>query len=272
MPCSFLEVWKVRVEAACSTQHSGGNSKPPKRSKKGKYAPDHDNDEDMIKPGLQVLNSSLDTCGESFVATDGNRVKMPGEHFSDTGVIAVVCRHDRVIVYASMWTPGEQQFYALALIDVVMAELPQHWRVGILYDVGCQIHCSILRWDLLPQWMPNIQFTISVFHAYGHQWVCQLWGLTDGEGCECLWSDLQCLIPNLRVAGYHHQLFILNLQIEHLDNIKLPQAGVWLERHMKSTIEQLSLLEKKRAAIPHSDEYLWMQFEEQRAYQSWPLE
>ncbi|KAF9503048.1 hypothetical protein BS47DRAFT_1374502 [Hydnum rufescens UP504] len=93
-----------------------------------------------------------------------------------------------------MWTPGEQQFYALAIIDFVMAQ-------------------STLKWNLLPQWMPRIVFGISVFHAYGHQWVCQLWyhpwkgniwGLTDGEGCECLWSDLRSLIPNLHVTGFHH--------------------------------------------------------------------
>ncbi|KAF9511560.1 hypothetical protein BS47DRAFT_1373000 [Hydnum rufescens UP504] len=114
-------------------------------------------------------------------------------------------------------------FYALAIIDFVMAQLPVDWRVGILYDVGCQIHRSAL----------------NVFHAYGHQWVCQLWyhprksdgwGLTDGEGCECLWSDLQCLIPNLCVAGFHCQLFLLDVQIEHLDRSKMCEAGVWLEK------------------------------------------
>ena len=153
----------------------------------------------MIEPGLRVPNSSLDTCGESFVAADGNRIKTPGAHFSNTGVVAAVCRHDHVIFYASMWTPGEQQFYALALIDAIMGKLPEHWHIGILYDIGCQIHRSVLKWDLLPQWMPHIVFAISVFHAYGHQWACQLWyhprkgdvwGLTDGEGCEHLWSDL----------------------------------------------------------------------------------
>ncbi|KAF9505488.1 hypothetical protein BS47DRAFT_1374300 [Hydnum rufescens UP504] len=132
--------------------------------------------DDLTKVRLRVPNSSLDSCGKSFVAANGNRIKTPGDHFSDTGVIAAVCRHDRVIVYASMWTP-----------------------VGILYDIGCQIHRSALKWDLLPQWMPCIIFAISVFHVYGHQWVCQLWyhpwkgdvwGLMDGEGCECLWSDL----------------------------------------------------------------------------------
>ncbi|KAF9502916.1 hypothetical protein BS47DRAFT_1374510 [Hydnum rufescens UP504] len=126
--------------------------------------------------------------------------------------MAGVCRHDRVVMWVNMWTPGEQQFYALALIDAIMAELPMHWQVGILYDIGCQIHRSILKWNLLPWWIPQIVFGISVFHAYCHQWVCQLWynprkggvwGLTDGEGCECLWNDLQHLIPNLCVTGFH---------------------------------------------------------------------
>ncbi|KAF9503387.1 hypothetical protein BS47DRAFT_1309825 [Hydnum rufescens UP504] len=180
-----------------------------------------------------------------------------------------------------MWTPSEQQFYALALIDVIMAELPTHWQVGILYNIGCQIHCSILKWNLLPQWIPQIVFGISVFHAYCHQWVCQLWynprkggvwGLTDGEGCECLWNDLRHLIPNLHVTGFHRHLFVLDLQIEHLDHLKMQQAGVWLEKHVKAMKAHLIIAQEKRARIPLSDKFLQSQFEEQRAYQSQPLE
>ncbi|KAF9503945.1 hypothetical protein BS47DRAFT_1309035 [Hydnum rufescens UP504] len=276
LPRSFLEIWKARVEEA-----RPGN--PARRmSKKGEYALDGpDADDDIIEAGLHVPNSSLNICGESFVAADGDRVKTPGERFSDTGVMAGVCRHDRVVMWANMWTPGEQQFYALALIDAIMAELPTHWRVGILYDIGCQIHRSILKWNLLPRWIPRIVFGISVFHAYCHQWVCQLWynprkggvwGLTDGEGCERLWNDLRRLIPNLRVTGFHRRLFVLDLQIEHLDHLKMQQAGVWLEKRVKATKARLIIAQEKRARIPLSDEFLQSQFEEQRAYQSRPLE
>ena len=156
-----------------------------------------DTEDNIIELGLHVPNSCLDGCGKSFVAADGERVKTPGKHFSDTGVMAGVCRHDQVIVWANMWTPGEQQFYALAIIDFVMTQLPTHWRVSILYDIGCQIHRSGLKWDLIPHWLPRIVFGISVFHAYGHQWVCQLWyhpqkgdvwGHTDGEGCKYIFG------------------------------------------------------------------------------------
>ncbi|KAF9514903.1 hypothetical protein BS47DRAFT_1268895, partial [Hydnum rufescens UP504] len=181
----------------------------------------------------------LNICGESFIAANGDRVKAPGVHFSHTGVMAGVCHHDHVVMWVNMWTPSEQEFYALALIDMIMAKLPTHWQVGILYNISCQIHCSILKWNPLPWWIPHIVFRISVFNAYFHQWVCQLWynhwkggvwGLTDGEGCECLWNDLQHLIPNLCVTRFHQCLFVLDLQIEHLDCLKMQQAGVWLEK------------------------------------------
>ncbi|KAF9514835.1 hypothetical protein BS47DRAFT_1372198 [Hydnum rufescens UP504] len=156
-----------------------------------------------------------------------------------------------------MWTPSEQQFYALALIDAIMAELPTH---------------CILKWNLLPQWIPQIVFGISVFHAYCHQWACQLWynprkggvwGLTDGEGCERLWNDLRRLIPNLCVTGFHRRLFVLDLQIEHLDHLKMQQAGVWLEKCVKAMKAHLIIAQENRARIPLSDEFLHRPLERQ---------
>jgi Kyakuja-Dileera-Zisupton transposase len=64
-----------------------------------------------------------------------------------------------------MWTAGEKQCYALALIDTIMKELPLDWHVGVLYDIGCQVHWSIIKWDLLPEWEARLIFGISVFHA-----------------------------------------------------------------------------------------------------------
>jgi hypothetical protein len=52
----------------------------------------------------------------------------------------------------------------------------------------------------------DLKFATSAFHAYAHEWTCQLkynprlnkgHGLTDGEGNERIWSDLDPLIaPN----------------------------------------------------------------------------
>ena len=64
-------------------------------SKKGEYAANVANTEDdHVELGLHVPNLYLNSCGESFVAADGGRVKTPGGHFSDTGVMAGVCHHD----------------------------------------------------------------------------------------------------------------------------------------------------------------------------------
>ncbi|KAF9512811.1 hypothetical protein BS47DRAFT_1362853 [Hydnum rufescens UP504] len=178
-PESFLEAWKARVEAACPVKSH--NCHTTHVSKKGEYAADvADTEDDHVELGC--------ICGESFMAADGGRVKTPGGHFLDTGVMAGVCRHDRVIVWGNMWTPSKQQFYALAIIDFVMAQLPVDWRVGILYDVGCQIHQSALKWNL---------------------WVCQLWnhpqksdgwGLTDGEGSQDLVDVLQKQLLSVPVS------------------------------------------------------------------------
>ncbi|KAF9505180.1 hypothetical protein BS47DRAFT_1368264 [Hydnum rufescens UP504] len=87
-------------------------------------------------------------------------------------------------------------------------------------------------------------------------WVCQLWynprkggvwGLTDGEGCERLWNDLRASFQiSVQVSGWRSCV--------------------------KATKARLIIAQEKRARIPLSDEFLQSQFEEQRAYQSRPLE
>ncbi|EIN03344.1 hypothetical protein PUNSTDRAFT_36700, partial [Punctularia strigosozonata HHB-11173 SS5] len=105
---------------------------------------------------------------------------------------------------------GERQHYAIALLDKFFRHVPATFRAGVLYDIGCQLHRSCYKWDLLPDYRDRIVFTISVFHAFGHQWLCQIiyhprkcacFGLSDGEGCECLWSALDHLVAGLRVSG-----------------------------------------------------------------------
>ncbi|OAX31014.1 hypothetical protein K503DRAFT_794986 [Rhizopogon vinicolor AM-OR11-026] len=86
----------------------------------------------------------------------------------------------------------------------------------------------------------HISFVVAVFHAYGHQWPCQIiyhprkcegFGLSDGEGCEWLWSSLKQLIPPLHVSGFNQRLFVLDTQIRHLDIKSLHGFGHWLHRH-----------------------------------------
>ncbi|KAF9518590.1 hypothetical protein BS47DRAFT_1358860 [Hydnum rufescens UP504] len=69
-----------------------------------------------------------------------------------------------------MWTPGEKQFYVFALLETLLNHLPGRWRVGALYDIGCQMDQSLKKWKFRPEWLPRFEWGVSIFHAYGHQW------------------------------------------------------------------------------------------------------
>ena len=159
---------------------------------------------------LKVPDSVLDGCNESFTAADERRQKASTQLFADTGLMALLCRHDRVLWLANITTPGERQHYAIALLRRLFTNIPTNMVVGALYDIGCQLDRSLVKWDVLPEFRSRLFFALSIFHAYGHQWPCQIvyhprksigFGLSDGEGCERFWSSIRKLIPNLRVSG-----------------------------------------------------------------------
>jgi hypothetical protein len=165
---------------------------------------------DHILDGLKVADAVLQECSQSFKAADDRREKASTHFFSDTGLMALLCRHDRVLWLANMTSAGEKQHYAWALLRALFHHIPKTMHIGVLYDIGCQLHRSSVKWGILHEFSDRLTFAISVFHAYGHQWPCQLiyhprkcngFGLTDGEGCERFWSQIQNLIPSLRVSG-----------------------------------------------------------------------
>ncbi len=127
-------------------------------------------EEDFVEEGLRVPKSVLDGCGESFLAADEKREKASTKFFSDTGLMALICRHDRVLWIANMTSAGEHQHYAIALIERLFSHLPDNMSVGLLYDIGCQLHRSCIKWGFLKKYLHRLSFAVSVFHAYGHQW------------------------------------------------------------------------------------------------------
>ncbi|KIJ06706.1 hypothetical protein PAXINDRAFT_28170, partial [Paxillus involutus ATCC 200175] len=197
-------------------------------------------DEDRVEEGMRVPASVLDGCGESFVAADEKREKASTHFFADTGLMALLCRHDHVLWLMNMTSAGEKQHYALVLIQQLTQHIPDDMRVGLLYDIGCQLEHSWRKFKFFTNSiLSRFHFAISVFHAYGHQWPCQVvyhprkrqgFGLSDGEGCEQLWSALKPLIGPLRVSGYHQRLFVLDLQVRHLDAKSCLGYGNWLAR------------------------------------------
>lgn len=102
-------------------------------------------DEDAVLPGLQLPNHVFEGCSGRFFAAKESNQKADSSTFSDTGLMALVCRHDRVISMVNLHDAGEKQYTALAMIKQLFAELPNVWDVGILYDIGCQLHKSITK-------------------------------------------------------------------------------------------------------------------------------
>ncbi len=133
-------------------------------------------------------------------------------------------------------------------------------RVGVLYDIGCQLHRSCEKYGFLEEYLDRMTFGISVFHAYGHQWPCQIiyhprkckgFGLTDGEGCERLWSAIKPLIPSLRVSGYFTRIYSLDTQVKHLEAKSLLGLGKWLNKKWIATLGR-----KNSAELVLEDVYL----------------
>ena len=59
------------------------------------------------------------------------------ESFDNTGLMALICRHDIPLFFANVDTLGEQQKYALALISHLFSLLPSDATVVVFYDIGC---------------------------------------------------------------------------------------------------------------------------------------
>jgi hypothetical protein len=114
------------------------------RKRKGKEVESIES-EDWMEQGMKVPKLALDACHQSFRAADESRAKASATLFSDTGLMALICRHNRVLWMVSLTSAGEKQYYALALLQRLFQGLPAHWTCGVLYDVGCQVDRSIKK-------------------------------------------------------------------------------------------------------------------------------
>lgn len=65
------------------------------------------------------------------------------DKFDDSGMMALVCRHDIPLFLANIDTPGEQQKYSIAMIEHLFSLIPTHATVAVLYDVGCVLDRSL---------------------------------------------------------------------------------------------------------------------------------
>ncbi|KAG1745669.1 hypothetical protein EDB19DRAFT_1894353 [Suillus lakei] len=253
----------------CSSDQRGGGPDPPNPVRSVFLSDDEVTSMERKRP------AATEEEGDDY--EDGMRVptskheKASTQFFADTGMMAMLCRHNRVLWLANMMSAGEKQHYALALIQKLFDNLPTDMTVGLLYDIGCQLHRSCLKYRLLDDAvLRRITFAISVFHAYGHQWACQIiyhprkcegFGLSDGEGCEHLWSALKHLIAPLRVSGV----------IRHLDEKNLSLYGNWLIRRWNNCIKKKSTATQALRELSVDETCVRQEWKSQVEYQTKPL-
>ncbi|KAJ7199404.1 hypothetical protein GGX14DRAFT_373190, partial [Mycena pura] len=237
--------------------------RPPPKSKPVKKQARTEEPQDGYDEGLKVPRSVLNDCEASFKAADETRQKASTQFFDDTGLMGLLCRHDRVLFLVNMTTPGEKQYYVLLLLETLFQHLPANIRVGALYDIACLLHRSCVKYRFLDRYLDRLRFAVSVFHAFGHRWACQLiyhplkcsgFGFTNGEGCERFWHSISKLISYLRVCGYHRRLFTIDAQVEHADKASLGRLAAWLYRrtiHCEEKLrEALADLKESEVAEP----------------------
>ncbi|THU96080.1 hypothetical protein K435DRAFT_858916 [Dendrothele bispora CBS 962.96] len=230
----FISPDKVReMEEYVESRRNQQQSKRPRGN--------DDSEDDHLERGMKVPKSALDSCGSSFDAANGT-AKSRAKGFDERALAGMFCPHGSCLFLVTMSSLGEKQHYILVMLQTLFEHVPDNWTVGFLYDVGCQVERSCWKWGFLAEFMDRIVWGVSVFHAYGHEWACQLiyhprkckgFGLCDGETCERCWHAISRLIAYTRVAGYHVRLYTLDCQFHFNNQQVLLNAGTWLRRKVR---------------------------------------
>ena len=134
VPHLDAKLWQSKLEAMWGSK---------KRKHTRNPAEQDEPEVDMVAEGMKVSEGMYESCKDSFITADEHWEKALKRYFEDTGMMASVCCHGVPLFCVSLCTPGEQQFYTFALLSKVLEHLPSSWKVGCLYDIGCQIHHAV---------------------------------------------------------------------------------------------------------------------------------
>jgi hypothetical protein len=113
-----------------------------------------------VKPAIP--QEALDACESSWEAANEKKQKADPQRYDASGIFAITCRHSQVLFLCNIDTPGEQQQYIVAGLEVVQEHLPPQATILQNYDVGCLTDhsCNLvsgsgrLRRLYLIMWMP----------------------------------------------------------------------------------------------------------------------
>ncbi|KNE89337.1 hypothetical protein PSTG_17202 [Puccinia striiformis f. sp. tritici PST-78] len=191
--------------------------------------------------------AQADRCTESHKAADDKRNESTWKGCDDTGLMGACCRHDAAIFMGNIYKSGEQRCFPVTMISELLTQCEGDRQIGILYDIGCSLDKYMAARDLLEEHRPRLSFGTSVFHAYVHNWICQLdynprlnegWGLSDGEGLERLWSYLSPLVSPLRYATRNHRLAAIAHRLKYHNWKGKRDLPKWLKHKFNSALKR----------------------------------
>ncbi len=174
-------------------------------------------------------------CGTSFKADAGRTGK--NSNFDESGVMLIVCRHDIPLRAMNIIRSGESYFYPAELVKSVLNDPSCPAKVVLAYDVGCKFE-AFARNNLAPVIFERLEFVVPAFHITTHEFNCHLnyhprankrAGLSDGEGCERVWSSIRHLVT----SGRYSEPFVRQQQLSNalldLGNRKRHSLWRWFD-------------------------------------------
>ncbi|KAI7944673.1 hypothetical protein MJO28_010368 [Puccinia striiformis f. sp. tritici] len=188
-----------------------------------------------------------DRCADSHKAADDKRNESTWKGCDDTGLMGACCPHDAAIMMVNIYKSGEQRCFPVTMLNKLLTQCEGDRQVGILYDIGCSLDKYMDARGILEEYRPRLSFGTSVFHAYVHNWICQLdyhprlndgWGLSDGEGLERLWSYLSPLVSALRYATRNHRLAAIAHRLKYHNWKGKRDLPKWLKNKFTSAVKR----------------------------------
>ncbi|KAH9468554.1 hypothetical protein Pst134EA_009092 [Puccinia striiformis f. sp. tritici] len=196
-----------------------------------------------------------DKCADSHKAADDTRNETTWKGCDDTGLMGSCCRHNGVIYLANIVETGENRALPLSILKRLLQNIDPNRPVGVLYDIGCSLD------KFIEKDRSRLFFGTAVFHAFVHDWPCQLsynpryndgWGLSDGDAMERLWSSLSPQVSPLRYATRNNRLGALAHRCKFRNKEGILGLAAWLRQKFLNALRKRDAAKKELKEIFHT--------------------
>ncbi|XP_046863813.1 uncharacterized protein LOC124457641 isoform X3 [Xenia sp. Carnegie-2017] len=193
-------------------------------------------------------------CHEFKAGEVNDMIRSKGRNklFDEKGVFGCVCRHDYPKGFMNI-KHGERIGYSVFSVKHQLSNSNENTTIKIMYDIACTLKAHLMK-NGKHDFVKRADYSIPVFHCYGHKSLCQIqfnprrkkgYGLTDGEGVERLWSFLRGFSGMTKEMSSGRRLDILTDALLHYSSRRLEQFDTWMKEE-----EQLINEKNSKRALP----------------------